>query len=244
MTDDRNRRARRLAESASTDTVTEDLLLGGNEYTGEFVLYGEPPIAHLEPDEQPHAVLFNELKGVGLGTKRNTITPEGAAKSVFIVTDHRVLLLVGQQDGDWIRSIPLEAVTGAAYHTGLMKHRVVVDTTDTTYHLWVDASYEEPALDATVEILESAATRVADAADPEPTRNAVSDGTGQDRNTSADRSAGESDPAVDADTADRTADGSQDDPLEMLERLKDLHEAGVLTDEEFQAKKSELLDQI
>jgi hypothetical protein len=44
--------------------------------------------------------------------------------------------------------------------------------------------------------------------------------------------------ATDADT------GTVADPLERLERLADLHERGALTDAEFEAKKSELLEDI
>lgn len=246
MTDDSTNRARQLEASASTGTVTEELLLGGDKYTGEFLLYDDPPIAHLKPDEQPHVMLFNDLKGVGIDSKRNTVTPDGSASSVFIVTDQRLLLLVGQQDGDWQRSISLDAVTGGEYHTGLMKHRVVADTREQSYHLWVDASYDERDLDATVEILESAAKRRGGSStDTAPTPGVASDGTGQpsgtaDRGEPADTGAG-SDERDDTAADDTTGD---DDPLAKLERLKELHDNDVLTDEEFQAKKSELLDQI
>jgi glutamyl-tRNA reductase len=38
------------------------------------------------------------------------------------------------------------------------------------------------------------------------------------------------------------ADAQEDDYIEDLERLADLHEKGILTDEEFEAKKQQLLD--
>ncbi len=38
------------------------------------------------------------------------------------------------------------------------------------------------------------------------------------------------------------ADAEDDDYLEELERLADLHEKGVITDEEFETKKKQLLD--
>ena len=243
MTADIERRAQRLSERACTDTVSEQLLIGGNEYTGEFVCYDEPPIAHLNPDEQPHAMLFSDLKGVGIGSKRNTVTPDGRAKSVFIITDQRLLLLVGQQDGDWVRPVSLEAVTASNYHTGVMKHRVVVETSETSYHLWVDVSYGEPALDSVVELLESTTERGMETASAGSTgaQNAVSDGIGPDVRTAAGEPNTETEPGATGQT-----DGSDetDDPLELLKQLKELQENGVITDEEFQAKKSELLDQI
>jgi len=246
--------AQHLTDCARTDTVTEELLIGSNEYTGEFVLYDDPPIAHLEPDEQPHAILFNDLKGVGIDAKRNTITPDGRASSVFIFTDQRLLLLVGQRDGDWVRSVQLDAITDSEYHTGLMKHRVVVHTQETTYHLWVDASYEKRALEATVSLIDSADDRSEPTAStdtgPSPSRTAIGDGTGL-RTAPGDEKHTESvnkpDRTPSVTKRDRTpsADSSgTNDPLETLERLKDLQENGVITDEEFQAKKAELLDQI
>lgn len=42
----------------------------------------------------------------------------------------------------------------------------------------------------------------------------------------------------------QTANTNEPDPTEQLTRLKDLHDDGVLTDEEFQEKKQSLLDQI
>lgn len=40
------------------------------------------------------------------------------------------------------------------------------------------------------------------------------------------------------------SDRGENDPLETIERLADLHERGVLSDDEFEQKKDELLDQI
>lgn len=278
MNEDITARAQRLVANARTDTVTESLLAGGDEYTGEFFLHGDPPITHLKPNEQPHAALFNDLKGVGVGSKRNTVTPDGSASSVFLITDERILLLVGHRDGDWARTVPLEDVTGGEYHTGLMKHRVVVFTTETPYHLWTDASYQERDLEAIVELLESAAE---DASETETagvatdgatderrqqttptdtgsgTRGSTSsDSPGRRSETTADEDTTESDAGDDAatdehestDSTESDEDGDREstdsDPLEMLERLKELNDNGVITDEEFQEKKSDLLDQI
>ena len=38
------------------------------------------------------------------------------------------------------------------------------------------------------------------------------------------------------------ADAAEDDYIKELERLSELHDNGVLTDEEFEAKKNQLLD--
>jgi len=266
-------RVERLVAGAKTDTVTESLLVGGDEYTGESFLYGDAPVERLAEGERPHATLFNDMKGVGIGSKRDTVTPDGAARSVFVVTDERVLVLVGKQDGDWERSVPLADVTGAGYHTGLMKHRIVVDTVDSRYHLWVDASYEERDLDATVALLEAAGERAdsdAAAGTSRPGRSGASEGapgaggsapdasgigdggvdrTADDDGWSADGGtvgsatpSGTRDP--DETAGDESGDSGGSDPLDKLERLKELHDRGVVTDAEFEAKKADLLDQL
>lgn len=63
------------------------------------------------------------------------------------------------------------------------------------------------------------------------------------------QSAGSETAAVEEFTADRaaqddTAEESSDEVLDTIERLADLHEQGALTDEEFERKKSELLDRL
>jgi len=287
MDEEITERARRLVDGAETGTVTESLLVGGDEYSGEVFLYGDAPIRRLGDGEQPHAMLFNDMKGVGVGSKRDTVTPEGSARSVFVVTDDRVLLLVGQQDGDWTRSVPLSDVTGAAYHTGFMKHRVVVDTRDARYHLWVDASYDERDLEATVALLDAGGERGASddarTSTTDSQRGAGNDaaasgtreggagpereggaGPGREGSAGAGREAGATGAVdggsggagIERDGRDSERDsagagsgrggdgGGASDPLDTLERLKELHEKDVLTDEEFEAKKADLLDQI
>jgi len=290
MDEELTERARRLVDGAETGTVTESLLVGGDEYTGEVFLYGDAPIRRLADGEQPHAMLFNDMKGVGVGSKRDTVTPEGSARSVFVVTDDRVLLLVGQQDGDWTRSVPLSDVTGAAYHTGFMKHRVVVDTRDARYHLWVDASYDERDLEATVALLDvggeqgagddprTSTTDSPRGADNDAAPSTASGtredsavngreggaGSGREGSAGAGREASARDGVDGASGSERTESDGRDperdsagagsgggsdggganDPLDTLERLKELHEKDVLTDEEFEAKKADLLDQI
>ncbi|MXR50658.1 hypothetical protein GRX03_03415 [Halovenus sp. WSH3] len=45
-------------------------------------------------------------------------------------------------------------------------------------------------------------------------------------------------------SSDAAENNPEQDPLSKLERLRDLHEDGVITEEELEQKKSELLDQI
>ena len=49
---------------------------------------------------------------------------------------------------------------------------------------------------------------------------------------------------VNAQTPAPAMGGSQESPLDALKKLKELHEAGAVTDEEFSAKKAALMDRI
>jgi hypothetical protein len=54
----------------------------------------------------------------------------------------------------------------------------------------------------------------------------------------------DADPATTGGAAPETDVSADPDPLDTLERLSELHEKGVLDDEEFERKKAELLDQV
>lgn len=51
-------------------------------------------------------------------------------------------------------------------------------------------------------------------------------------------------PAPDVSTGTSVSSGAASDPFKTLERLKKLHDEGVITDDEFKAKKAELLKSI
>lgn len=224
-------RVDRLVANADHHSVTEDLLLGTEGYGPGFYLYDQPAIAALEADEQPHAALFNDMKGVGIGSKRDTVTPDGAGSTLFLVTDRRLLVLVGQETGDRTFSVPFDAITDASYTTGIMKHRVVVQTTSDPYHLWIDASFDESDLQWVVQRLRTAVDDTTDA-------SAAAGGS------ASPNVAAESDGGTATDDGGAAGGGDAADPLDKLERLKELNEQGVVSDAEFEEKKAELLDQI
>ena len=60
--------------------------------------------------------------------------------------------------------------------------------------------------------------------------------------TDADREEGSAAPATAPTAAPDPTGGGQPDYLEELQKLSDLHQAGVLTDEEFNEKKRQVLD--
>ncbi|MBZ6494602.1 SHOCT domain-containing protein [Haloterrigena longa] len=121
-----------------------------------------------------------------------------------------------------------------------MKHRLVIRTDDTTYHCWIDSSYEESALAAATDALRRYRDRARSPGDSIDAR----------AESPASRSPMSSDGGENGDSggdaAPSAAGGtdSADDPLETIERLAELNEQGVISDEEFEEKKRDLLDQL
>lgn len=242
-------RARELAEAASHDSVTVDILTGGGRFANEFYLYDKPLVAHFDDDERPHFAFHNQRKGISVGSKRNAQTPDSSGIATIAVTDRRVLAVVGRRAGDERLTIPYRVVTGASAHSGLMKHRIAVETTDRDYHLWIDSGYDESSLrEATTLIEDEISGEDAPSPDGSTTSLASSDGGADPSGATGSTATTRRSTDVEATDAGRSPadrdENRNDDPLETLERLQELHEQGVLTDEEFQEKKSDLLDQI
>jgi hypothetical protein len=232
----RAQRARRLAEAASHESVTEAILAGSGRFGNEFYLYDKPAVAHLDDGERPHVAVHSEMKGVGVGSKRNTNSPDEGGIAVALFTDRRLLAVLGKSEGDERLVVPYDAVVDADYSTGVMKHRIAVETPDTTYHVWVDSGYDEGTLRAAVELVRDRASGGESAA------SAPTPGAGAATGTASTARTATSDGG--AQRGATTGDGDPEDPIEKLERLKELNEKGVLTDEEFAEKKADLLDQI
>jgi len=140
-------RAETLADIAPHDTVTAPLLAG---VSGRFVTppLHDAPVSYLEPTESPAFVLSNAKRGIGLGSKRNTVAPGGDHETVVLVTGRRTLCLVGQASDDRVIEIPHESIAEVSYSTGFRAHRLALTTPRNIYHCWVNRAAEEELLAA------------------------------------------------------------------------------------------------
>ncbi|MXR51671.1 hypothetical protein GRX03_08650 [Halovenus sp. WSH3] len=154
MTDSTISRANLIAQMVSDDSVTTDLLADEERQFTDGRLSEEPPIAYLAESESPAYVLTNRKKGVGLGTKSNTVTPDGDRGTVIMVTGRRTVCLVGQEDGDESYSIPHDAVAWVAYHTGFFSNRLELRTPAKGYHCWAERATSERRLDDIVSYID------------------------------------------------------------------------------------------
>jgi len=146
-------RAETLAEIVPSDTVTAPLLAGAEGRFATPPLH-EPPVSYLEPAESPAYALSNAKRGVGLGSKRNTVSPSRDHETVVLVTGRRTLCLVGQGSTDRVIEIPHESIADASYSTGFRAHRLALKTPRNIYHCWVTRRTDEDLLAAVTAFIE------------------------------------------------------------------------------------------
>ncbi len=147
MTDSTLTRANLIAQMVSDDSVTTDLLADDERDFSDGRLSDEAPISYLDESESPAYILTNNKKGIGLGTKNNTVSPDSNRGTVTMITGRRTICLVGQEDGDETYSIPHDAVAWASYHTGFFSNRLELRTPAKGYHCWADRATSEQLLE-------------------------------------------------------------------------------------------------
>lgn len=145
--------AETLAEIAPSETVTAPLLAGAE---GRFTTppLHEPPVSYLESAESPAYVLSNRKRGIGLGSKRNTASPNRDHETVVLVTGRRTLCLVGQGSTDRVIEIPHASIADISYKTGFRAHRLALTTPRNIYHCWVTRETDEALLAAVAAFIE------------------------------------------------------------------------------------------
>lgn len=233
--DRRQSRAERVASASEHDPVTESLLLGTGRFSRTFYLHEDPVVAYLDEDERVFYAFYNEMKGVEVGEDRDPVTPDNNGLTVVLVTDRRVLVLVGREDGDREYSLHYDTVTDATFASGDLHDRLVVETTEATYHCWINTRFDERNLEGAVTSIRE------QMADP----HQLIDRLGTDRAAGTDES--EESPVASDGGTETSSSGDDDadgDPLERIQRLHELKEAGAITDVEFERKKADLLDQV
>jgi hypothetical protein len=141
------------AEMASDESVTMALLAGRESRFSKAEPLNDPPVKYLEETEAPAFALTNAKRGVGLGVKTNTVTPDGERRTVVLVTGRRTICLVGQADADEVIEIPHESVVQATYSTGFRKHRVALRTPQSAYHCWVHRKTDQSLLERVTEFI-------------------------------------------------------------------------------------------
>lgn len=147
-------RALTLAEIAPNESVTISTLAGEDGRFSSTPPSNEPPVSYLEPAEAPAFILANTKRGIGLGSKRNTVSPASDRESLVIVTGRRTLCLVGKQSTDEVIEVPHKSVAAAEVHTGFRAHRLALRTPRNIYHCWLNRRTDTDRIEAAATFIE------------------------------------------------------------------------------------------
>lgn len=252
-TDSDRGRARRIAAATEHAGVTEDLLVGGGRFSGTFYLHDASALAYLDSDERPAFGFFNHVRGVGVDDDPGRHEPDTHGIAIVLLTDRRVIALVGAEDGDHEVSLHYDVVTGVGYEVGDLHHRLTVETAREAYHLWISRQFDAEELRAAAEFVRERLV------DPDRLLDGGSTGDDAGEGGSVASDGGDPDapgPAGAPETAGTTGrapetpvgegdplDG-EGDPLARIERLHSLLEAGAISRSEYERKKADLLDRV
>ena len=76
--------------------------------------------------ESLRAYLTNQYYGIGVGQKNNIINPCLDRSSVFLITDERVICIIGKENRDEVIKFDMSDVNLSKYHSGITKNRVEI----------------------------------------------------------------------------------------------------------------------
>jgi hypothetical protein len=140
-----------LVAGARGSSVTADLLY--DREGGLFHTLGEGPIAdHLAEGEQPHHLLQNRKGGLTVESTEGSIEvpPDRRYRAFCLVTDRRLIFLVGGADGDERTVVPYGVVTNVSRSGGLLHDTLDVNTGADRYVFPCEKSVSDRELDAAV----------------------------------------------------------------------------------------------
>jgi len=107
---------------------------GQSGFLSRGYLADEPAIALVEDDETVQYAVTNRKRGVTVDADGSTydIGPDSRHRTVVVVTDRRLLVLVGREDGDERTSIAFDTVSRVETDSGRLTGRLTLARTDDT----------------------------------------------------------------------------------------------------------------
>ena len=161
--------------------------------------FHDGPLAHrLRDTEQVDYALQNLTHGIAVevdGTEED-ISPDSDYRTALLVTDGRLLYVVGQSDGDETFSIPYTKIEDTEASSGILKDRITINTGSKSYHMFVQKGSNPEEITDHINTLSKSDTQHVDnptnhmAEEPKEDvtperedRNAMSDGTNNSSRT-------------------------------------------------------------
>lgn len=126
-------------EGAPPDALTKT---GRGGFLSGGYLGDRPAREVLGDDETAQFVLTNRKQGVSIeGTTTRRVTPDSRFRTVAVVTDRRLVVLVGHDDGDEQFTLDDAAIVGVSTTTGRRSGRLTVETADgPVWHVHTDTN--------------------------------------------------------------------------------------------------------
>lgn len=126
----------RIRDLTGADGRDDELLTStsGGLFDTQY-LSGDPPTSYLASYEQPQYVLRNKKSGLEMGGSSGTTStvPDGDHQALAVVTDCRVVFLVGRAGGDRVETVDHDEIVEArAESDGLMTSALLVEAVDGT----------------------------------------------------------------------------------------------------------------
>ncbi|MDL0130255.1 PH domain-containing protein [Halobacterium salinarum] len=139
-------RAAQIVSQAAGSSVTESRLLeqGSTGLLSTANLREAPLIEYLDTGENPQFIFQNELKGISIESN-GAIQPAGDYRAFVVITDQRILCVIGQEDADTVVTIPYRELQSVESATGMLKHRITVsgDNRDIDLYIATEAIDDE-----------------------------------------------------------------------------------------------------
>ena len=104
---------------------------------GQQYLAGPPVYDRLEEDEQIHYLLVNRSSGVMIeprgADEPGSVTPGSEYRAIAVITNQRVLFVIGSESEDTFIEIPAADVTGAEHRGSLLSTTILIETDTEQY---------------------------------------------------------------------------------------------------------------
>lgn len=115
-------------------------------------LYDQPLIEYLRTGEQPEHVLTHDTKGFRIthpdGTETTPDHGTDNTKRFVLITDQRILYVVGSESGDKTREFAYGDVVNATHESGLASGKLTFELVDGSNYTFATATYADEVGDA------------------------------------------------------------------------------------------------
>jgi len=219
--------ASQIVSEAEHDSVTRDRLTKtgtGGIVSSEAYLRDKALITYIDSDELPHYILRNLSKGLSINEHgdENEYKPYGGHGSFAAVTNKRILIVVPCESRDRSWSINYSSIKNVNVDEGYVKNKISIIEGETEYDFYF--SPNDLASDEIIDLKEFINKRME-----------------QGMPNTRDRSEKRSDSST---SKPINNNANESDFVSEIKKLRELKQSGIISEEEFENKKSDILDRI